>query len=47
MKTLSFYIGIFVFLRCASSVRAASEAEFHVLSKHYSLHADGSQELRV
>ena len=47
MKTLSFYIGIFVFLLCASSVRAASEAEFRVLSKHYTLHADGSQELRV
>lgn len=48
MKTLSIYIGILgMLLLAVLPVKAESEAEFHKLSKTYTLRADGSQELRV
>ena len=48
MKTLSLYIGALAFLLGVSlHAQASPEAEFRKLSKHYTLRADGSQELRV
>ena len=48
MKTLSIYIGILgMLLLAVLPVKAESEAEFRILSKTYTLRADGSQELRV
>lgn len=48
MKTLSLYVGMLAFLLGVSlQVQASPEAEFRRLAKHYTLRADGSQELRV
>lgn len=48
MKTIHLYIGVLaLLLSMAFTTQAAPEARFGKLSKTYTLHADGSQELRV
>ena len=47
MKNTYYYIVTLAMLILAFPVKAASEAEFGKLSKAYTLHADGSQEMRV
>lgn len=48
MKTIQLYIGVLaLLLSTALTAQAAPEARFGKLSKTYTLHADGSQELRV
>lgn len=48
MKTIHLYIGVLaLLLSMALTAQAAPEARFGKLSKTYTLHADGSQELRV
>lgn len=48
MKTIHLYIGVLALLLSVTlTAQAASEARFGKLSKTYTLHADGSQELRV
>ena len=47
MKNTYYYIVTLVMLILALPMKAASEAEFGKLSKTYTLHADGSQEMRV
>lgn len=48
MKNIHYYIAILaVLLPMALPMQAASEVEFGKLSKAYTLHADGSQEMRV
>lgn len=48
MKTIQLYIGVLaLLLSVVLTAQAASEARFGKLSKTYTLHADGSQELRV
>ena len=48
MKTIHLYIGVLaLLLSMAFTAQAAPEARFGKLSKTYTLHADGSQELRV
>ena len=48
MKKLSLYIGMCIVLLCTClPAFAGPEAEFRKLEKHYTLRADGSQELRV
>lgn len=47
MKNTYYYIVTLAMLILAFPVKAASEAEFGKLSKAYTLHADGSQEIRV
>lgn len=48
MKTIQLYIGVLaLLLSTALTAQAAPEAHFGKLSKTYTLHADGSQELRV
>ena len=46
MKNTYYYIVTLVMLILALPMKAASEAEFGKLSKTYTLHADGSQEIR-
>lgn len=48
MKTIHLYIGVLaLLLSMALTAQATPEARFGKLSKTYTLHADGSQELRV
>ena len=48
MKTIQLYIGVLtLLLSVVLTAQAAPEARFGKLSKTYTLHADGSQELRV
>ena len=48
MKNIHYYITtLVVLLLIVAPVKAASEAEFGKLHKTYTLHADGSQEMRV
>ena len=47
MKNTYYYIVTLAMLILAFPVKAASEAEFGKLTKAYTLHADGSQEMRV
>lgn len=48
MKTIHLYIGVLaLLLSIALTAQATPEARFGKLSKTYTLHADGSQELRV
>ena len=48
MKTIHLYIGVLALLLSMTlTAQAAPEARFGKLSKTYTLHADGSQELRV
>lgn len=48
MKRISIYIGLCMMLICTClPAFAGPEAEFRKLEKHYTLRADGSQELRV
>lgn len=48
MKTIHLYIGVLaLLLSMVLTAQAAPEARFGKLSKTYTLHADGSQELRV
>ena len=48
MKTIQLYIGVLALLLSTGlTAQAAPEARFGKLSKTYTLHADGSQELRV
>lgn len=48
MKTIHLYIGVLaLLLSMAPTAQATPEARFGKLSKTYTLHADGSQELRV
>lgn len=48
MKNIHYYIAILaMLLSMALPMQAASEAEFGKLSKAYTLHTDGSQEMRV
>lgn len=48
MKTIHIYIGVLaLLLSMALTAQATPEARFGKLSKTYTLHADGSQELRV
>lgn len=48
MKTIQLYIGVLaLLLSTALTAQAAPEARFGKLSKTYTLHADGSQELHV
>lgn len=48
MKTIHLYIGVLaLLLSVVLTAQAAPEARFGKLSKTYTLHADGSQELRV
>lgn len=47
MKNTYYYIVTLAMLILAFPVKAASEAEFGKLTKAYTLHADGSQEIRV
>lgn len=48
MKTIHLYIGVLaLFLSVGLTAQTAPEARFGKLSKTYTLHADGSQELRV
>ena len=48
MKTIHLYIGVLaLFLSMTLTAQAAPEARFGKLSKTYTLHTDGSQELRV
>lgn len=48
MKTIHLYIGVLALLLSMTlTTQAAPEARFGKLSKTYTLHADGSQELRV
>lgn len=48
MKRISFLISLCVLLVCSNLFAfAGPEAEFRKLEKHYTLRADGSQELRV
>lgn len=47
MKNTYYYIATLAMLLMVLPMKAASEAEFSKLSKTYTLHADGSQEMRV
>ncbi|WP_288359710.1 DUF3857 domain-containing protein [uncultured Bacteroides sp.] len=48
MKNIHYYIAILaILLSMALPMQAASEAEFGKLSKAYTIHTDGSQEMRV
>lgn len=48
MKNIHYYIAVLaILLSMALPMQAASEAEFGKLSKAYTLHTDGSQEMRV
>lgn len=48
MRNIHYYIAtLIVWLFAAAPVKAASEAEFGKLHKTYTLHTDGSQEIRV
>lgn len=48
MKNIHYYIAMLAMLLLATlPMQAASEAEFGKLSKAYTLHIDGSQEMRV
>ena len=47
MKKIHYYIATLAVLLMAFPAKAASEAEFKKLNKTFTLHADGSQEMRV